>query len=81
MKDLEEGNRRSKWTDREPYAFWKGNPKVAKTREDLLKCNVSETQDWNARLFSQVLINVFFFLSFFPVIVITCSVLGREVIN
>ncbi|KAM1022937.1 hypothetical protein ACFX13_044580 [Malus domestica] len=40
--------------DREPYAYWKGNPFVADTRKDLTqKCNVSETQDWNAHLFIQ----------------------------
>lgn len=40
--------------DREPYAYWKGNPVVAETRMDLLKCNVSDKQDWNARVYAQV---------------------------
>lgn len=53
LKELEEGNKRSKWLDREPYAYWKGNPAVAATRKDLLKCNVSEEQDWNARVYAQ----------------------------
>ncbi|PKI45511.1 hypothetical protein CRG98_034102 [Punica granatum] len=53
LKELKEGNDRTKWTDREPYAYWKGNPYVAETRKDLLKCNVSESHDWNARLFIQ----------------------------
>ncbi|XP_068306414.1 uncharacterized protein [Pyrus communis] len=53
LKDVKKGNERIKWMDREPYAYWKGNPFVADTREDLLKCNVSGTQDWNARLFIQ----------------------------
>ncbi|KAK7307848.1 hypothetical protein VNO77_41268 [Canavalia gladiata] len=53
LKEIEEGNKRIKWNDREPYAYWKGNPFVAETRQDLLKCNVSSTQDWNARLFVQ----------------------------
>lgn len=53
LKDLEEGNRRTKWVDREPYAYWKGNPIVAETRMDLLKCNVSDQQDWNARVYAQ----------------------------
>ncbi|KAK9181775.1 hypothetical protein WN944_024914 [Citrus x changshan-huyou] len=39
LKDLEEGNRRMNWTDREPYAYWKGNPVVASSRQDLMKCN------------------------------------------
>ncbi|KAI3856191.1 hypothetical protein MKX03_027773 [Papaver bracteatum] len=51
LKDLKEGNRKTKWIDRDPYAYWKGNPKVAPTRKDLMKCNVSEEQDWNARLY------------------------------
>ncbi|RDX87357.1 hypothetical protein CR513_31178, partial [Mucuna pruriens] len=53
LKEIEKGNRRIKWKDREAYAYWKGNPFVAETRQDLLKCNVSTTQDWNARLFVQ----------------------------
>ncbi|KAI3729102.1 hypothetical protein L6452_17751 [Arctium lappa] len=53
LKDLEEGNRRTRWIDREPYAYWKGNPIVAETRMDLLKCNVFEKEDWNARVFVQ----------------------------
>nr|KAJ0191104.1 hypothetical protein LSAT_V11C800391970 [Lactuca sativa] len=53
LKELNEGNTRSKWVDREPYAYWKGNPVVADTRMDLLKCNVSEKQDWNARVYAQ----------------------------
>ncbi|OVA16202.1 Lipopolysaccharide-modifying protein [Macleaya cordata] len=52
LKDLKEGNKKIKWTERDPYAYWKGNPKVATTRQDLLKCNVSDKQDWNARLYS-----------------------------
>lgn len=56
LKDLEEGNNRSKWMEREPYAYWKGNPFVSETRRDLLNCNLSDTQDWNARLYVQVII-------------------------
>ncbi|OIT32053.1 PREDICTED: O-glucosyltransferase rumi homolog [Nicotiana attenuata] len=52
-KDLRKGNEKVKWTDRERYAYWKGNPVVAETRMDLLKCNVSEKQDWNARVYAQ----------------------------
>lgn len=51
--------------DRDPYAYWKGNPVVAETRMDLLKCNVSDKQDWNARVYAQVrTVNLqnFFFL-------------------
>lgn len=54
LKELQEGNRRKTWMEREPYAYWKGNPIVAETRMDLLKCNVSDKQDWNARVYAQV---------------------------
>ncbi|KAF5743535.1 putative KDEL motif-containing protein 1 precursor [Tripterygium wilfordii] len=53
LEDLKEGNKRRKWVQREPYAYWKGNPSVAATRQELLKCNVSEKQDWNARVYAQ----------------------------
>ncbi|PON86429.1 Lipopolysaccharide-modifying protein [Trema orientale] len=53
LKEIKEGNEKIKWMEREPYAYWKGNPHVAEGRRDLLKCNVSDSQDWNARLFVQ----------------------------
>ncbi|MQL96472.1 hypothetical protein Taro_029149, partial [Colocasia esculenta] len=53
MEELREANRRVRWVDREPYAFWKGNAWVAPWRQDLLKCNVSGGQDWHARLYAQ----------------------------
>lgn len=54
MGELKEGNKRESWLNREPYAYWKGNPTVAETRQDLMKCNVSDKQEWNARLYAQV---------------------------
>uniref|UniRef100_A0A2N9GTD5 Glycosyl transferase CAP10 domain-containing protein n=3 Tax=Fagus sylvatica TaxID=28930 RepID=A0A2N9GTD5_FAGSY len=53
LKDLKEGNKRMRWMDREPYAYWKGNPTVALIRQQLIKCNVSDNQDWNARVYAQ----------------------------
>ncbi|CAN6461745.1 unnamed protein product [Victoria cruziana] len=53
VKDLRAGNRRTKWKDREPTAYWKGNPSVSRSRRELLKCNLSESHDWNARLYIQ----------------------------
>ncbi|KAL5568022.1 hypothetical protein UlMin_024597 [Ulmus minor] len=53
LEELKEGNKRSKWVQREAYTYWKGNPIVAETRQDLLKCNVSDKQDWGARLYAQ----------------------------
>ncbi|KAM0888024.1 hypothetical protein ACQ4PT_028618 [Festuca glaucescens] len=53
QKDLDAGNRRVGWIDREPYAYWKGNPDVAAIRQELVKCNVSSKQEWNARIYKQ----------------------------
>ncbi|KAL5565614.1 hypothetical protein UlMin_028778 [Ulmus minor] len=53
LEDIKEGNKRTKWEDREPYAYWRGNPYVAPTRDDLLKCDVSDEHDWNTRLYVQ----------------------------
>ncbi|KAF3796236.1 hypothetical protein EJ110_NYTH03324 [Nymphaea thermarum] len=54
VKELRAGNGRRKWTERERSAYWRGNPYVSGSREDLLKCNLSESQDWNARLYIQL---------------------------
>ncbi|KAK1260229.1 hypothetical protein QJS04_geneDACA001953 [Acorus gramineus] len=53
LKDLMEGKKRVAWMERVPYAYWKGNPAVAVTRQELLRCNVSEAGDWNARVYAQ----------------------------
>ncbi|KAJ8771431.1 hypothetical protein K2173_026608 [Erythroxylum novogranatense] len=53
LNELMEGNKRMEWKNRDPHAYWKGNPAVAKTRQDLMKCNVTENQDWNARVYAQ----------------------------
>ncbi|CAI0414448.1 unnamed protein product [Linum tenue] len=53
QKEMKEGNKIIKWEEREPYAYWKGNPFVADTRKDLLTCNVSDRHDWGARIFIQ----------------------------
>ncbi|KAF4386731.1 hypothetical protein F8388_006686 [Cannabis sativa] len=53
LADIKEGNNRTKWKDRVPYAYWRGNPYVAPTRRDLLKCNVSQKNDWNTRIYIQ----------------------------
>ncbi|KAJ6972289.1 O-glucosyltransferase rumi [Populus alba x Populus x berolinensis] len=53
LKEIKEGNSRTKWKDRTPYAYWRGNPWVSPIRQDLLKCNVSEQNDWNTRLYVQ----------------------------
>ncbi|WOL13323.1 protein O-glucosyltransferase 1-like [Canna indica] len=53
MKEMKEGNAEVKWTERVPYAYWKGTPFMGKTRLDLVKCNVSKERDWNARIYAQ----------------------------
>lgn len=54
-EELNEGNGIMKWSDREPYAYWKGNTKLGITRRDLVKCNASYGEDWKARIFQMVL--------------------------
>ncbi|KAL5718501.1 hypothetical protein ACHQM5_011398 [Ranunculus cassubicifolius] len=53
LKELNEGNKKVKWVDREPYAYWKGYPVGVQGRRELMKCNVSDKQDWNARVYTQ----------------------------
>ncbi|XP_042510434.1 O-glucosyltransferase rumi homolog [Macadamia integrifolia] len=52
-KQLREANKKVKWSAREPYAHWKGNPYTSQNRQDLMKCNPSHNQEWNARIYAQ----------------------------
>ncbi|XAR63084.1 Protein xylosyltransferase [Bertholletia excelsa] len=45
-KELEEGNSRINWTQRGPYAQWKGSIWVSDIRKDLVKCNADDKQDY-----------------------------------
>jgi hypothetical protein len=54
LAEVERENHRVRWSQREPHAFWKGNPDRYHIRHDLMKCNVSNGKEWNARLFNQV---------------------------
>lgn len=54
LKDIEEKEKRIKWKDREPYAYWKGNPYVSSERGDLMKCRPDKDHDWYARLYEVV---------------------------
>ncbi|XP_074344027.1 uncharacterized protein LOC141683221 isoform X1 [Apium graveolens] len=49
--ELKRGNKKIKWRKRKPHAYWKGNAWVSENRGDLMKCNVSSRNDWNARLY------------------------------
>ncbi|XP_073002516.1 uncharacterized protein [Typha latifolia] len=51
--ELWKGSKKVSWMNREPHAYWKGNPAVAVTRQQLLQCNVSDSHDWNARIYAQ----------------------------
>ncbi|KAH9732022.1 CAP10 domain-containing protein [Citrus sinensis] len=53
LEDIKEGNKRTKWINRAPYAYWKGNPYVSIAREDLMKCNVTDKYQWKTRLYVQ----------------------------
>lgn len=60
LNDIKEGNKKIKWENREPYAYWKGNPHVCPWRADLMKCNATPQTDWNTRLYEQAcLIRIF----------------------
>ncbi|WJX83004.1 hypothetical protein P8452_65699 [Trifolium repens] len=52
LKDIQESNKKIKWMDRVPYAFWKGNTHVSSTRYKLRMCNATDQHDWNARIYS-----------------------------
>ncbi|CAK9180078.1 unnamed protein product [Ilex paraguariensis] len=53
LEDIKEGNKRIKWKDRVPLAYWRGNPHVTPNRGDLMKCNVTDKDDWNTLLYVQ----------------------------
>ncbi|OMO78724.1 Adenosine deaminase/editase, partial [Corchorus capsularis] len=53
LEDIKVGNKKTEWKDRVPYAYWRGNPHVAPTRKDLMKCNVTEQNDWKTLLYIQ----------------------------
>ncbi|KAM7276100.1 hypothetical protein ACFE04_017966 [Oxalis oulophora] len=63
LKKIKEESKKTKWKDRELYAYWKGNPKVAWTRIELMKCNLSQKFDWNARLYFQAISSHFNWIS------------------
>lgn len=49
LEDIKEGNKKVKWVNRMPYAYWKGNSSLG-SRRDLLKCN---SRSWKAEIFEQ----------------------------
>ncbi|CAN1237092.1 Protein O-glucosyltransferase 1, partial [Linum grandiflorum] len=54
VRDINEKSKKSKWEDRVPSAYWKGNPNVSAGRFDLMTCNISNGhQDWHTHLYRQ----------------------------
>ncbi|EER87863.2 protein O-glucosyltransferase 1 [Sorghum bicolor] len=53
LEEVRQENERVRWPVRQPYAFWKGNPEGYRIRHELMRCNASNGQEWNARLFTQ----------------------------
>jgi hypothetical protein len=51
VKEIVNVSREVKWEDRDPTAYWKGNPTVANVRRDLMKCK--NKRNWNGRLYVQ----------------------------
>lgn len=51
LEELKQGDKR--WMDKEAHAHWKGTP-LSRNRRDLLKCNISDEEDWGARLYTLV---------------------------
>ncbi|WOG87349.1 hypothetical protein DCAR_0206573 [Daucus carota subsp. sativus] len=49
--EMKNGNKKTTWRKRIPYAYWKGNAWVSKNRRALMNCNVTNKNDWNARLY------------------------------
>lgn len=60
LKAIKRGAASTKWKNRKPYAYWKGNPWVSSKRGDLMKCQPSKDMDWNARLYSVVCVLINF---------------------
>ncbi|PKI45425.1 hypothetical protein CRG98_034230 [Punica granatum] len=50
LKAIKKGAAKKRWKDRDPHAFWKGNPWVSPKRRDLMGCKQNKDMDWNARL-------------------------------
>ncbi|KFK43043.1 hypothetical protein AALP_AA1G071000 [Arabis alpina] len=52
FRDIKQGSRRSSWNNKQPRAYWKGNPDVVSPiRMELVKCNHSRL--WGAQIMRQ----------------------------
>lgn len=50
LSSIVKESKKTKWVNRNPTAYWKGNPYVADIRQELLKCNSS---DYGAQIYIQ----------------------------
>lgn len=50
-KDILDASHEVKWMDRDPTAFWRGNPQVSRQRQDLFRCK--RRPHWSGRLYAQ----------------------------
>lgn len=85
MKEMKESNEKLKWEEREPFAYWKGNPNVSYSRERLLKCNLTRPNLSSVHLYSVVrnqpwlyIAIIFFFLVWKLMVVFNCFRIGRR---
>ncbi|XP_074303055.1 uncharacterized protein LOC141637485 [Silene latifolia] len=52
FRDIKKGSHSKSWSEKWPYAYWKGNPDVASPlRSELLQCN--DTKEWRAQILRQ----------------------------
>lgn len=55
VKEIVNDSKKLKWEDRNPTAYWKGNPQVANVRRNLMKCK--DKPNWKGRLYVQDWVN------------------------
>lgn len=50
-KEIQNGSQKIKWADRDPTAYWKGNPFMGQGRHDLMNCG--DRPHWGGRVYRQ----------------------------
>ncbi|XP_057828394.2 uncharacterized protein LOC131039621 [Cryptomeria japonica] len=51
LREIRNGSQEVQWVNRNPVAYWRGNPAVAKARMALLEC--SKIPNWNGQVIAQ----------------------------
>jgi len=54
LEEVARENERVRWPERQPYAFWKGAPARFRIRHELMRCNASNGQEWNAAFSARI---------------------------